>query len=70
MELNASQLSVVISALQFQLGYLKQQHAQLDDSEEDQVAEFTDDILIRECLLGELENGYQQNCSQMNRRSA
>jgi len=70
MELNASQVSVVISALQFQLDYLRQQHANLDESEEDEIAEFTDDILIRECLLGELENGYQREFSQVIRKQA
>jgi len=70
MELNASQVSVVISALQFQLDYLRQQHANLDESKEDEIAEFTDDILIRECLLGELENGYQREFSQVIRKQA
>ncbi len=70
MELNASQVGVVISALQFQLEYLRQQHTNLNESEEDEIAEFTDDILIRECLLGELENGYQQEFSQVTRKQA
>lgn len=70
MELNASQVGVVISALQFQLEYLRQRHARLDEIEEDEIAEFTDDILIRECLLGELETSYQQEFSQMTRKQA
>jgi hypothetical protein len=70
MELNASQVSVVISVLQFQLDCLRQQQANLDEAAEDEIAEFTDDILIRECLLGELENGYQQEFSQVTRKQA
>jgi hypothetical protein len=70
MELNTAQLRIVISALNFQIEHYRSKHAKLDESKEDEIAELTDDILARECLLGELEEVYQKTFSVQNRAQA
>jgi hypothetical protein len=70
MELNTAQIRIVVSALNFQLEHLKRKHAQLDESQEDEIADITDDILVRECLLGEFEDCYRQGFDVIERKHA
>ncbi|MEK8016945.1 MAG: hypothetical protein VSS75_008760 [Candidatus Parabeggiatoa sp.] len=70
MKLNTSQIRIVMAALNYQLEDLRREHSQFEESQEDELADMTNDILVRECLLGELEASYQQAFDVLERKQA
>ncbi len=77
MELNLSEIRIIIDALKFKSAHLEQEQAKLDGSEEDKIAELSNDIyyleMLTDCLtddfnnrIGKIEDDCLKYCNETN----
>ena len=65
MELNISEIRIIIDALRFRQSCLEDEQTGLDDSEEDRISELSDDIYRLEMLVGGLTDDYKERVSEV-----
>ncbi|MCP4344175.1 MAG: hypothetical protein GY795_01445 [Desulfobacterales bacterium] len=76
MELNLSEIRIIIDALKFKSAHLEQEQAKLDDSEEDKIAELSNDIycleILTDCLtddcnkrIGKIKDNCLEHCNKI-----
>ena len=65
MELNISEIRIVIVALRFRQSYMEAEQTWLDDSEEDRISELSDDIYRLEMLTDCLADEYGRHVSEI-----
>ena len=65
MELSVTDLRIILDALECKFTALAQAQAQLDDSQTDRIAEFSNDLYYLEFLIDCLKDDYQQRVLRM-----
>ncbi|MDM8549239.1 hypothetical protein QUF72_04140 [Desulfobacterales bacterium HSG2] len=65
MELNISEIRIIIDALGFRLSRMEDEQAGLGDSEEDRISELSDDMYRLEMLMGCLTDEYDRRVSEI-----
>jgi len=65
MKLNNYEIRIIIDALEFKLAQLKKNQDMLDDSEQDRIAEFSNDIYYLELLIDRLKDDYKNRVQKI-----
>ena len=65
MKLNISEIRIIMDALRFRLSCMEDEQAGLGDSEEDRIAELSDDMYRMEMLTGCLADEYDRHVSEI-----
>ena len=65
MKLNNYEIRIIIDALEFKLAQMKKNQDMLDDSEQDRIAEFSNDIYYLELLIDRLKDDYKNRVQKI-----
>ena len=65
MNLNTSEIRIIIDALEFKLAQMKKKQDRLDDSEQDKIAELSNDIYYLELLIDRLKDDYKNRVQKI-----
>ena len=65
MKLNISEIRIIMDALRFRLSCMEDEQAGLGDSEEDRIAELSDDMYRMEMLTDCLTDEYDRRVSEI-----
>ena len=65
MKLNNYEIRIIIDALEFKLAQMKKNQDMLDDSEQDRIAEFSNDIYYFEFLIDRLKDDYKNRVQKI-----
>jgi hypothetical protein len=65
MQLSVSDLRILIEALQFRSAAIEQEQARLDDTQEERIAELSNDIYYIEFLQQSLQEEYQTRINEV-----
>ena len=60
MELTISEIRIVTEALEFKLAHLQEEQTKLDDSQQDKIAELSNDMYDLELLIDRLKDDYTE----------
>jgi len=63
--LNSYEIRIIIDALEFKLAQMKKNQDMLDDSEQDRIAELSNDIYYLELLIDRLKDNYKNNIDKI-----
>lgn len=65
MNLNSYEIRIIIDALEFKLAQMKKTQDMLDDSNEDRIAELSNDIYYFEFLIDRLKDDYKNRVQKI-----
>jgi hypothetical protein len=65
MELTISETRIIIDALEFKFAHLQEEQAKLDDSQQDMIAELSNDMYVLELLIGRLTDDYTERVTNI-----
>jgi len=65
MNLNTYEIRIIIDALEFKLAQMKKNQDRLDDSEQDKIAELSNDIYYLELLIDRLKDDYENRVQKI-----
>ena len=65
MRLNTYEIRIIIDALEFKLSQMKKNQDKLDDSEQDKIAELSNDIYYLELLIDRLKDDYKNRIQKI-----
>ena len=65
MNLNTYEIRIIIDALEFKLAQMKKNQDMLDDSEQDKIAELSNDIYYLELLIDRLKDDYKNRVQEI-----
>ena len=65
MNLNTYEIRIIIDALEFKLAQMKKNQDMLDDSEQDRIAELSNDIYYLELLIDRLKDDYNNQIDKI-----
>lgn len=65
MNLNSHEIRIIIDALEFKLAQMKKNQDRLDDSEQDKIAELSNDIYYLELLIDRLKDEYKNRVQKI-----
>ena len=65
MRLNTYEIRIIIDALEFKLAQMKKNMDMLDDSEQDRIAELSNDIYYLELLIDRLKDDYNNQIDKI-----
>ena len=65
MNLNTSEIRIIIDALEFKLAQMKENQDMLDDSDQDRIAELSNDIYYLELLIDRLKDDYKNRVQKI-----
>jgi hypothetical protein len=63
--LNSYEIRIIIDALEFKLAQMKKNQDMLDDSEQDRIAELSNDIYYFEFLIDRLKDDYKNRVQKV-----
>ncbi|MCI0494513.1 hypothetical protein L0Z72_05865 [candidate division KSB1 bacterium] len=65
MNLNSYEMRIIIDALEFKLAQMKKNQDMLNDSEQDRIAELSNDIYYFEFLIDRLKDDYKNRVQKI-----
>jgi predicted nucleic acid-binding Zn-ribbon protein len=65
LNLNTYEIRIIIDALEFKLAQMKKNQDMLDDSEQDKIAELSNDIYYLELLIDRLKDEYKNRVQKI-----
>ena len=65
MKLNTYETRIIIDALEFKLAQMKKNQDMLDDSDQDKIAELSNDIYYLELLIDRLKDDYKKRVQEI-----
>lgn len=65
MELTISDIRIILDALEFKFAHFQKEQSKLDDSQEDRIAELSNDIYYLELLIDCFKDEYRQRIEQI-----
>jgi hypothetical protein len=68
MELTIPEIRIIIDALRFNLVHLQEEQAKLDDSQQDKIAELSNDMYALELLLERLKDDYTKRVKHVEKK--
>ena len=65
MNLRTSEIRIIVDALEFKLAQMKENQDMLDDSDQDRIAELSNDIYYLELLIDRLKDDYKNRVQKI-----
>ena len=65
MKLNTNEIRIIVDAMELKLAQMKKNQDKLDDSEQDKIAELSNDIYYLELLIDRLKDEYKNRVQKI-----